>query len=456
MSPFERMDQAEAAAPPPPAAMLVADARAETREAVRCPHFGPCGGCALLDLHYAKELRLKDQVLRRLVRGRGALNEAECLPVLPANEPLFYRTSLKVPFGLRGDAPIAGFFRPRTHRIVDLHVCAIQHPLLTKLLVAARNAARELATPIQPPSSEAGLLRYLVARLAPSTGETLAGLVVNEGGRAETRRLAEVLFERFRRHGLVGVVENVNRGRTPARRGGHGSLRFGTTRVLGPESSVLVGREELLDTSDGLVVRTGLGTFAQANAGMASVLYAEVLRMLAAAWGRAGPPGVSADASAAPPDFAGLRVVDLFSGHGPIALRLAQAGARVDAVERDATASLEGRRAAEASGLAERLRFVASDAGHALRALDGAGLDALVVDPPRRGLGAGLIEALRGLAAPLLIYVSCNPKTLLDDMVGLASAYRPRWIRGVDLFPRTRHLEVVALLERRIEASSTL
>lgn len=425
---------AEAPADPPPRepdgarapGIRIDGALPSTREPVRCPHFGPCGGCQLLDAPYAHELRWKEGALRRLIRGRGALREAELLPLLAADEPLFYRTSLKLPFGTRAGAPVAGFYRPRTHRIVDLHVCAIQHPLLTRLLVAARRAAAELGTPIDDERGEGGLLRHLVARLAPSTGELLAGLVVREAGRAETRVLAETLFERFRRRGLVGVVENENR--VPG------------SGVLGPRTLPVCGRSELLDTAGGLSVRTSLTTFVQANAAMAEELYAEVLRLVSLACGRAPQA-----------ELTGLRVVDLFSGFGPIALRLARRGAEVVAVERGPIPVAEGSAAAEASGLSARVRYVAGDAGHGLAALARERFDAAVLDPPRRGLAPGLVRQLRESSIPRLAYVSCNPRTLARDLDELSAAFRPRWVRGVDLFPRTEHLEAVALLERRAE-----
>src|SRR5262245_16072912 len=118
--------------------VLVADARPETTAAVRCPHFGPCGGCSLLDREYAAELALKEDALRRVAESQLDLDGVTVHPARAAREPLFYRTALKVPFGLRRGRPIAGFYRRASHDIVDLNVCAIQHPALTKLLLGAR------------------------------------------------------------------------------------------------------------------------------------------------------------------------------------------------------------------------------------------------------------------------------------------------------------------------------
>jgi 23S rRNA (uracil-5-)-methyltransferase RumA len=396
------------------APILVADARPDTTGGVRCPHFGPCGGCSFLDRPYAEELALKGEAFARAAAAQLDLAGVELRAPLAAREPLFYRTSLKVPFDLRRGRPIAGFYRRGSHQVVDLHACAIQHPLLTRLLVTARDCARELGTPIYDERSHRGLLRHFLARLGTGTGEMLAGLVVRYDNDRDARALAERLLERTAKLGLVGVIENVNRERG--------------SRVVGHESRLLVGREELTEASDGLVLSTSLTTFAQVNAAQAAVLYGEVARLLA--------------------PLEGLAVVDLFSGYGPIALRLARRGARVHAIEHDPRAAREGQRAAAANGLAERLCYAAGDALHLLgaHARSGARIDAIVVDPPRRGLSRGLVELLNELAVPRLVVVSCFPDTLLRDLRWLSEGYALRELGTVDLFPRTPHLESVALL----------
>jgi 23S rRNA (uracil-5-)-methyltransferase RumA len=301
--------------------------------------------------------------------------------------------------------------------VVDLHTCAIQHPLLTRLLLAARAAAEELRTPIYDERTHKGLLRHFLARVAPGTGEALAGFVVRYDNDRETRRLAERLFERGAKHGLVGVIENVNRERG--------------SQVVGPESRVLVGREVLTEESEGLRIATSLTTFAQVNAAQAAVLYAEVERLLA--------------------PLEGLRVVDLFSGYGPIALRLARGGAVVHAIEYDAQAVREGERAAVENGLVGRVTFAAGDAQRLLRghAASGVPIHAIVLDPPRRGLSRGLVELLRELAVARLVVVSCFPDTLVRDLEMLSETYSLRSLGTVDLFPRTPHLESIALMAKR-------
>jgi 23S rRNA (uracil1939-C5)-methyltransferase len=404
-------------------AVAIERAQPATQEAVACPHFGRCGGCQLLDRPYSAEIADKTRRFAALLAAHPALAGAALLPTLAAESPLFYRTALKVPFGRGRRGPVAGFFRAGSHEIVDLSVCAIQHPLLTELLVATRRIAAQQRVPIYDEARHKGLLRHLLARVAPGTGKALAGLVVSEAGQPATRFLAKALFAEFSRRGLVGVVENVNPRVTSA--------------VVGARTLPLVGTPFLIEEQDGLRMRASITSFVQANSAQAAVLYAETLRML-------GGPRPQA-----PGDLSGWHVADLFSGHGPIALRLGRAGARVTAIERNAAAVRDGIAAARENGLGERVRFLAADALEGLREVDAQGLDALVVDPPRRGLDADLIEVLRGLRFARMAYVSCEPDTLVRDLDALSPSFELRAVRPVDLFPRTEHLEVVALLERR-------
>lgn len=416
----ERKRPRKAPKPPRSAAPGVAEAAPFTAGPVRCRHFGPCGGCTLLDLPYAEELVLKQEALARLAALSPGLAAAELRPVRAAREPLFYRTALKVPFGRGPRGPVAGFFRRRSHHIVDLEECAIQQPRLTELLRETRSLAARRGIAIYDEARHEGVLRHLVARVGAGTGQMLAGLVVREGARPEVKELADELLARMASRGLVGVVENVQSERGNA--------------VLGPTTRPLAGTDLLEEEVDGLRLKTALDAFAQVNAAQASVLYGEVVALLGGAGG--GAP------------LLGQRIADLYAGYGPIALRLARAGAAVVAIERSAVAAAAGEAIARDNGLTERVRFVAGDAEHGLRRAVVDGLDALVVDPPRRGLGEGLVRLLADLALPRIVYVSCNPETLARDVDALAGAFTARVVQPVDLFPRTDHLETVTLLVR--------
>jgi 23S rRNA (uracil1939-C5)-methyltransferase len=393
--------------------------QATTTEPVRCPHFGPCGGCTSLDVAYPDEVRAKEEKLRTALSHHPGLQSAPILSILGASEPLFYRTAIKIPFGWSRTGPVAGFYERRSHRIVDLETCLIQHPRLTALVLVAKELVSSLKIAIHDERTGRGILRHVVARIGEGTGEILAGLVVQAQGYGKIRGLAMKLMERLADVGLVGVVQNIHAEEGAA--------------VLGDKTLPLAGRTYVDEVSDGLHFRTGIANFGQVNAGQAAVLYGEVLRLL-------GPGKL----------LEGKRVADLYCGVGPISLRLARAGALVVGVEYDEDAVRSARYAAKKNDLEARARFVAGDAGQSLRKLAAESvIDAVVVDPPRRGLSPAVIESIVASNAAQLVYVSCDPFTLARDLELLQPAFECVAIRPVDLFPRTLHLETVALLKRK-------
>nr|WP_232371285.1 methyltransferase domain-containing protein [Pseudomarimonas arenosa] len=135
------------------------------------------------------------------------------------------------------------------------------------------------------------------------------------------------------------------------------------------------------------------------------------------------------------------RALDLFCGVGGFALHLAQAGLTVSGWELHPAAVESARRAAEASALPAQFEC-ASVEGLSLR---GTAADLWVVNPPRRGLGRWLIEQIRSEAPRYLLYSSCNPHTLQDDLAALPT-YLPVRARLFDMFPHTGHAEVMVLL----------
>jgi len=399
-----------------------------TTHPVRCPHFGPCGGCTSLDLPYLDELRAKEEKLRTALGRHPELVKTPVLPILGAAEPLLYRTAIKVPFGWSRAGPVAGFFERRSHRIVDLTTCLIQHPRLTELVLETKRLVGELRIAVHDERTGRGILRHLVGRVAEGTGEMLAGLVVQAQGYGKIRGLALGLLERLGASGLVGVVQNIHESDEDS-------------AVLGGTTLPLAGRTWIEEVSDGLRLRTSLTSFAQVNAGQAQALYREVLRLL----------DLAAHAQDLP-DLSGRRIADLYCGGGPIALRLARAGAQVDGVEWSRDAVQSARWAARANGLAARAHFHAGDAAQGLKKLGetaaAAPLDSIVVDPPRRGLSAAVIAAIVASSARQLVYVACDPFTLARDLAALSGSFELAAVRPVDLFPRTLHLEAVALLRR--------
>ncbi len=391
---------------------------AADRTAPPCPIYQECGGCTWQHLAYPTQLEWKRTIVVEALRRLGQVRGAEELvrPVLPADPPWRYRHKMAVPFAPplgRGKPVQAGFFAPRSHRIVPMESCLIQHPLLDRVLAETLTLVSAFGVPAYDERTRRGALRHLLARVSSDGAQVLVALVTAQDAFPWGRALAEGLMARV--PGCVGVVQNINTAPGNA--------------ILGRQTRPLAGNEHLLETLDGLRFLISAPSFFQVSPAQAARLYRVAV----------GQARLTATD----------RALDLYAGVGTLSLFLAREAAAVDAVEEVPEAVRDGRRNAELN-TADNLRFHQGLVERVLPALVRAGLrpDVAVLDPPRRGVDQQVLAVL-GTARPRrIVYVSCNPATLARDVRLLAgSGYALVEVRPVDMFPQTAHVECSALLE---------
>ncbi len=375
------------------------------RVAPACPAFGRCGGCVWQHLAYPAQLVAK----RARVVSALPLPGLAVADVRPSPRLVGYRNKGKYVVGRAGSHVVLGAYAPRSHTVVDTLGCQVVAPIIDEVATWVRGAAERAQLAPYDEATRAGELRYVVVREA--RGDVMIALVITSATpRAKLEPVANALSRHPAVRGLVAITND---------------RRDGAIVPSGSSAQVLLGHGHLTEELAGVAVEVGAGEFLQVNRDQAAAIYARVAEL----------------AGARP----GLRVVDLFSGLGGIALHLARAGADVTAVEIDRDAVAQLRRAAERAGLA--VRAIAADAGAAQ--LDVGTLDVAVVNPPRKGLSDGARAQLVVLAAPTIIYVSCGPESLGRDLAALAEhGWRPDAIEPFDLMPGTAQVETVVRLVR--------
>lgn len=308
-------------------------------------------------------------------------------PIVPSPKSLGYRNQSKLVFGRLRGAPTLGAFAPRTHQVVDITGCRVVEPVLEEVRAALLPALEDV-TPYDE-KTHTGDLAYVLLR-SNWRGEVLVTLV---GPNVPA-------ISRAVHPAIAGVCAND---------GPRGNAIFGAaTRVLdgAGELEERVGEVQLLLSPT---------AFFQVNRDVAALIYAAI-----DAW-------IAPDA----------RVADLYAGVGGIARTLAARGRPVVAIESNTDAVRDAQR------VPSSVRFMAGDA--ATSPLD---IDAIVVNPPRKGLSTELCTALNASRAGQLAYVSCDPRTLARDL-GRLGAYTAERIQPYDMHPQTAHVETLALLRRR-------
>ena len=382
-----------------------------------CPVFRRCGGCALQHLSYEAQLDWKTKLVADALTRIGGVENPPVSRCLGMVEPYAYRN--KAQFPLRGvnGRPTAGFFSARSHTLVPVDDCRIQHPANTAILRVLQEFLAEFSIPCYDEKTHTGLVRHVLTRAARQTGEIMVCVVVN-GKKLPyvdvlAARLSAALDGR-----LTGLILNLNRARTNV--------------ILGADCQTLWGKPAVTEIIGGLRFEISPLSFFQVNPVQTEVLYATALSL----------------ADVRPTDA----VADIYCGIGTMSLLFAQRAQSVVGVELVAQAVADASQNAAANGI-PNTSFVADYAEKALSTLAaerGEGFDIVVLDPPRRGCDPAVLDACVALAPRTIVYVSCDPATLARDVKLLAACdYIVREVQPVDMFPQTPHVETVIALQRR-------
>ena len=383
------------------------------RIAAACPHFARCGGCSLQHVRYEFQLRMKQERVVEVLRRLGQI-EAPVRPIIGMANPWGYRNKAQVPVAAVNGRLVAGFYEPHSHRVVELDSCPIQHPAGNRAVQAARAALAELQIAPYDEISHRGMVRHILSRVSFTTGELLLTLVTAQEQLPHTARLVERLRAGIPE--LVGIVQNINTARS--------------NTVLGNREKLLWGKPYLVEKLGGLSFRVSSRSFFQVNPVQAEVLYEKVLAY-------AGLTGTET-------------VFDLYCGTGTIALYLARKAKAVIGVESAREAVRDARANARLNGIDNALFFEGRSEELVPRLLqEGRRADVIVVDPPRKGCAAGLLQTMIAAAPRRLVYVSCNPATLARDLKILETgSSRTVEVQPVDMFPHTSHVECVVLMSK--------
>lgn len=374
-----------------------------------CPNFGRCGGCSFLHMSYKAELRYKLERVNDAFKRIGGLEL--CAERIIGSETVEgYRNKSIVAVGEAENGPVAGFYRSGSHDIVPVERCLLQSD-------EASACARSVTGWMKRRGVRAGSggVRHVYTRRARD-GAALCCVVT---GRRFSPALARTLVESLRRGcpGLVGVVECLNRSES--------------NTVLSGEFRTLWGSSTLTDVLCGSEFELSPQAFYQINPPQAERLYE-----LAVDYALPEPGGT---------------VLDLYCGAGTISLALARSAGQVIGAEIVPEAVENARRNAARNGIGNA-EFICADAGDAARLLSERGIrpDAIVVDPPRKGMSEEALRQVAKMQPKRIAYVSCDPATLARDLKRLTElGYVPQKAVAVDMFPKTAHVETVVLLTER-------
>ena len=400
-----------------------------------CSHFGVCGGCQWQMLPYAKQLQFKQQQVEQTLQRIGKVALSPILPIAGASSTTHYRNKIEYTFGnkryllpselgneeISGQSNVAGFHaRGFFDKVVDIDTCYLQASPTNEIRVFIKSMALQKGWTFYDSRAHQGYLRNVQLRLCRS-GELMVNVIVGEDKPMQTKELLQALLDRFA--SITTLLYTVNTKWNDSIQDLQPVIFSGKGYV----EEILRGEQK----DESYRFKIGPKSFFQTNTEQAETLY----RLTAEAAALTGQE----------------TLYDLYCGTGSIGIFLSRKAGRIVGVEQVAAAIDDAKENARLNQISNA-SFFAGDVidicTESFFAEQGRP-DVIVTDPPRAGMHEALIDTLLTIAAPTLVYVSCNPATQARDLQRLDSIYQVSLVQPVDMFPHTHHIENIVRLTRR-------
>ena len=380
-----------------------------------CIYYYKCGGCQLQHMSYQAQLNMKKEQVVNLFHRKAKFTNTVIKDTVGMEDPWRYRNKSQIPVGLSKDQqPIMGFYRQRSHDIIDMESCLIQDQQHQQVMNDLKQLISELNISVYNEKTKKGLLRHLVVRTGHYTNQLMIILVTNGKAFKQAESLVDALVRKY--PNVTSIKQNIN--------DAHSNV------IMGPQSITLYGEEEIEDQLSEVTFNISDQSFYQINSHQTEKLYQQAL------------------------DYAQLTgdeiVLDTYCGIGTIAIYMAENARHVYGVEVVPSAINDANQNATKNQL-ENTTFVCGKAEEVILKWKAEGIrpDVVMVDPPRKGCDETFLETILELNPKRIVYISCNPSTQQRDAHILSRQYELKEITPVDMFPQTTHIETVALFERK-------
>lgn len=387
--------------------------KSPNRIASDCKTYKRCGGCSLRHIKYEETLNIKKHIVQNLV-DKSLVTKIQVKDVIGMEKPIYYRNKLQYPVGRdKNGLPVMGVFANRTHEIIPVENCLIQNPAAEKVAKEIFRFIKENNISVYDENSRKGLIRHIVVKIGLKTKEIMCIIVSNNEKIEKEDELIETIKGKFPQ--VKTIIKNIN--------------NKNTNVILGDKNIILYGDGYIYDKLGDFTFKISPMSFYQTNPIQTEILYNKAI------------------------EFAKLDkddiLCDLYCGIGTIGIFASNKVKKVYGIELVEEAVGAAKENAKINNV-NNIEFMVGDVEKAFKVLiDEKKIipNAVIVDPPRRGLDNTTINKLNELELKKLVYISCNPATMVRDLKMLEEKYDIKEIQPIDMFPYTSHVECVAMIE---------
>ena len=392
-----------------------------------CQHFGMCGGCKSQQMSYEAQLRYKQQQVHDAFERIGKFPFPALTPILGSANTTYYRNKCEFSFIDRkwltsmdqfdtmsvDELKGLGYHIPgRFDKIFDVEHCYLQHPMANEIRNAVRDFGKANSYDFFNPYNQEGFLRNIILR-NNEAGQWMVILCFKKDDEEKREAILNHLKDKFPQIASLLYIINPKMNDT----------------IYDLDVNVFNGEDHLIEMLEDLKFKIGPKSFFQTNTLQTQNLYGKT-RELAGLTGNEN-------------------VYDLYTGVGSIALFVSKLAKQVVGIEYVESA-IEDAKVNAALNNITHTHFYAGDMKDVLNdeliAKHGKP-DVIITDPPRAGMHPDVIAKILEVAAPKVVYVSCNPATQARDIAMMEERYKVTSVQPVDMFPHTHHVENIALLE---------
>lgn len=387
--------------------------KSKTRQDADCSTYKRCGGCNLRHIKYEETLKMKQNAVQSLV-NKTLKNKIQVQETVGMENPFHYRNKAQYPFGTNKEGePVIGVFASRTHEVIPMEKCLIQNPQSEEIAKFILQFIKENKISIYDEKTGKGLFRHVVIKVGIKTNQIMCVLVINGKTIPQESKLIQELTAKF--SNIKTIIKNIN--------------MKNTNVILGQENINIYGDGHIEDILGEYTFKISPLSFYQVNPVQAEKLYNLGVEM----------------AQISKEDT----VFDLYCGIGTISLFMAKYAKKVYGIEIVKEAVEAAKENAKINGVTNT-EFLAGDVEIVLDELinkQGVKADIVMFDPPRKGLDKNSINNILKIKPKKIVYISCNPATLIRDLAEFEEKYEIKTIIPVDMFPFTSNVECCSVLE---------